>query len=169
MENLEFLLKFLNENWKGLSFLSMLILLLWRARGWVSSVDSRLTVVDSRLTTVEKGLKEILDLFLKRGSPVAEGNSPLTLTDLGKEIAKELHALEWAREQTKTLAEEILGKQSYEIEEFCFQYMRGQPVVSEEMNQRITKVAYEKGIARRDVLDVLALELRDELIAYLHK
>ena len=47
--------------------------------------------------------------------------------------------------------------------------MRGEPLVSEQMSQRVTKAAYERGIAKRDVLDVLALELRDELIARLHK
>ncbi len=37
-------------------------------------------------------------------------------------------------------------------------------MLSEEMNQKVKKIAYERGIAQRDVLDVLTLELRDELI-----
>ena len=128
--------------------------------------------VNSRLDALEKGLKDILDLFLKRGSPIAGSTSPLTLTELGTEIAEEVSAREWAQNLAGTLITEIIeviGKHSYEIEEFCFQYTRGEPLLSEEMNQKVKKIAYEKGVTKRDVLDVLALELRDELITRLHK
>ncbi len=47
--------------------------------------------------------------------------------------------------------------------------MRGNPELSENMKQKVKEIAYEKGITQRDVLDVLAIELRDEIIANLHK
>lgn len=128
--------------------------------------------VNSRLDALEKGLKDILDLFVKRGSPVAGGASPITLTKLGKEIAEEIFARKWANDLAKDLIKdivEVMGKRPYEVEEFCFQYMRETPKLSEEMKEKIKETAYEKGITQRDVLDVLALELRDEIIANLHK
>ena len=139
---------------------------------WEGSVETRLNKLEEAVKDIKKNIKEILDLFVKRGSPVAGSESPLTLTSLGKEIAKEISAREWAQNLAGTLIKEIvevIGKHSYEIEEFCFQYMREKPMLSEEMNQKVKKTAYEKGITQRDVLDVLALELRDELIARLHE
>ncbi|MCY3986732.1 MAG: hypothetical protein OXF23_06830 [Candidatus Dadabacteria bacterium] len=128
--------------------------------------------VNSRLDALEKGLKDILDLFLKRGSPVAESSSPINLTDLGKDIARKISARKWASDLAESLIKEVVevaGKHPYEIEEFSFQYMRGNPRLSEDMKQKVKETAYEKGITQRDVLDVLALELRDEIIANLHK
>ncbi len=128
--------------------------------------------VNSRLDALERGLKDILDLFLKRGSPVAEGASPLTLTKLGKDISEEISARKWANSLAESLVKEIvevIGKSPYEVEEYCFQYMRENPELSENMKQEVKKIAYEKGVAQRDVLDVLALELRDEIISNIHK
>ena len=139
---------------------------------WEGSVETRLNKLEEAVKDIKKNIKDILDVLVKRGSPVAGGKSPLTLTSLGKEIAEEVSAREWAQNLAGALIKEVvevIGKHSYEIEEFCFQYMREEPLLSEEINQKIKKAAYEKGITKRDVLDVLALELRDELIARLHK
>ena len=168
----------IKENWQVISFIVLIATVVWKARGWVSSVDSRLDTVDSGLDTVgsrlntleetvkgiKKNVEDIFDLLLKRGSPVTGGKSPTTLTSLGEEIAKEISAREWAQRLADILIAEVTGKHYYEMEEFCFQYMRGEPMLSEEMNQKVKKIAYERGITQRDVLDVLTLELRDELI-----
>jgi len=102
-------------------------------------------------------------------SPVAEGASPLTLTKLGKDISEEISARKWANSLAESLVKEIvevIGKSPYEVEEYCFQYMRENPELSENMKQEVKKIAYEKGVAQRDVL---ALELRDEIISNIHK
>ena len=63
------------------------------------------------------------------------------------------------------LQAQIEGKTPYEIQEKCFDYVRHEYRPPDEVETRIKTCAYDHGIKRGQVLDVLAVELRDKLLA----
>ena len=90
--------------------------------------------------------------------------SPIQLTALGVEVASQIEAHTWAGEQAKTLRERVVGKAAYRIQNFAFEYARDEYEPDEGFEILLEEVAYQKGISKEEVLDVLAIALRDELV-----
>ena len=71
---------------------------------------------------------------------------------------------DWANEMADVLSKFVENKEPYEIQEFCQNYLRNELKPDEELNARIGRCAYEHGVTREQVLNVLAVELRDILL-----
>ena len=56
-------------------------------------------------------------------------------------------------------------KSSYDIQELCFDYVKNEWKVPDETESLIRECAYENGTDRKQVLDVIAVELRDRLLS----
>lgn len=141
---------------------------------WVGRINQKVDDVNENLnttnTTLNSFMKEVrndIKTILGRLPPPTLGhNSPLRLTDLGREVSRELEATAWAQHLVVALQGELSGKPDYEVHEFCFDYVRDyQP--APEMDSQIKACAYEHGIDREAVLNVLAIELRDALLVKL--
>ena len=53
----------------------------------------------------------------------------------------------------------------YEVQELCFKYMNGDEFVPrDDVRTLILQCAFDKGLKREQVLDVIAIELRDRLL-----
>lgn len=52
----------------------------------------------------------------------------------------------------------------HQIHDACFEYVDGELKPSSEMEAVIRSCAYENGVKREDVLEVMAIELRDRLL-----
>ena len=89
--------------------------------------------------------------------------SPLTLTDFGEKMSASMNAATWAAELAPTLREALVGKRAFEIDAFSRTY------VYEHMkhDERVAKCMYEMGVERDNALRVLAVVLRDQLMATL--
>ena len=96
-------------------------------------------------------------------STVAE-NSPLRLTQLGDEVAEDLKAAAWARAVAQDLQAEVTGSRPDQIHEFCFSYVHDKYQPDTDLERAISIAAYEKGIDKIEVLNVLAVVLRDQLL-----
>ena len=95
--------------------------------------------------------------------------SPLHLTELGEKISGEIQARQWAEKTATEFTEKVRDKQPYEIQEICFEHVREKFKPDSDLDSKIGTAAYENGIKRDEVLNVLAIELRDVLMAYLNK
>ena len=92
---------------------------------------------------------------------------PLGLTDLGQEMSKELHAIEWAHETADKIRISEMGMKlctmaNYEIDEFCDKYVVDVHL-SKEMIKVINMVAYNYAQLKSDVTKILSIVLRDRL------
>ena len=126
------------------------------------------------MVEIRKDIKDILGRL--RPATVGTG-SPTTLTDLGLSISQVLGASAWAERHAKILASQAAGVPAYRTEEIAFNYVgdkfkpddameeADKSTPDDAMEERIKQCAYENGINRRKVLDVLAIELRDALLA----
>ena len=135
--------------------------LIFRVGKWVGSVESDRKDFREFIKEVRDDIKEILGRLPP--SSVARG-SPLQLTDLGRSISETLSAREWAEKTASAIADRAQDKQPYEIQEFCFDYIKKEFSPAAELETRIGMCAYENGIDRDEVLNVLAIELRDVLM-----
>ena len=133
--------------------------------------------MDSYKGTVEKTLKEIkdsitriedriLEIFEKIGPSTTGSISPIGLTDLGRIVSRELDASVWANKKSGEILPRLRGKTPYEIQDFCFHYVRGSDFnPPDDIVQKAQNSAFEHGIAIEQVFRVFAIELRDALLA----
>ena len=114
-----------------------------------------------RISQDVEGIKTVLGQL---PSTAISDNSPLHLTDMGESISATLQARKWAERTAAALGERVKGKRPYEIQDLSFEYVKNEFKPTEEQEVEIRTCAYEKGVKRDIVLDVLAVELRDVLL-----
>ena len=110
---------------------------------------------------IRDGIKQILSRL--PGEVVASG-SPLRLTELGETVSAQLDAKAWARQLASKFKKRTEGMQDYEDNEFAFEHVKESFEPTDEQEAKIRSCAYENGLSREKVLDVLAVELRDSLL-----
>lgn len=129
---------------------------------WIGSVNEHKSIVTRYMETTDGKLDSLLDRI--PAATVAKG-SPLRLTELGEEIAVALDALSWASQAAEQLRDRVDTSDPYETQAFSFDFIHNEFEPSDELRRKINRCAYDQGIRRSKVLDVLAIALRDELLA----
>ena len=104
------------------------------------------------------------DIFGRLPRTEVAGTSPLALTDLGRRISDCLNAKALASTIADSLRERARGRKPFEIQEMCFKYVKEEYDPPVEVVDAIGECAYEQGVKRDQVLNVLAVELRDRLL-----
>ena len=129
---------------------------------WTGKVDTDRENFKKFMNEIRGDIKQILD----RLPPVAvaKGNSPVTLTELGRKISKEIRGRDWAVNTADKIKESVQDKTAYEIQEYCKEFVKLRHTFSKEQDTLMKNSAYENGIKRDQVLNVLAIELRDRLL-----
>ena len=151
----------------GISLLSVVIGATWKAASWKTKVDSDRSDFKSRLDSFVAEIRtDIKRIFERLPAPqTVAGASPLRLTELGQRISTRLNAGAIADELVPILRERTEGKAPYEIQEMCFKYIRDEYEPPPETQALILQCAFDDGVAKDGVLDVIAIELRDRLLS----
>lgn len=127
--------------------------------------------VDNELANLKEFLQRLDEKISKLSpgpspSPLLRGTSPLSLTELGEEVADEMGAYGWAEKAAYDVWDEVEEMEDYEIHDFCYDYV-GESDVQEKWATKVRRVAYERGMTRQAIYDVLAVVLRDQIIGKL--
>ena len=129
---------------------------------WVGAVN------EHKSTTVNfmKEIRDKLDLIFDRlpASGTMSSGSPLRLNDLGRRISDTLDLTEWVQATAAQIKDQVAGKSAYDIQQFCFDYVRNKLELDAEQDAKIKSCAFENGLTLASVRDVLAIELRDVLL-----
>lgn len=128
---------------------------------WHGAVNTDRTNFKKFMDEVRDDIKKILQRL--PASPVT-AQSPLRLTDLGERISQELDAPSIIRELSTVLRGRASGKLAYEIQELSFEYIQEEYQPPEDLDRRIMQCAFDNGLKREQVLEVLGVLLRDELL-----
>ena len=94
---------------------------------------------------------------------VAQTASPLRLTDLGEAIAKKLNADEWATNNLASVEKEIRSSNPYDIQQNCFDFVKA--FSDEKVINSWKECAYDQGVDLKEIRTVMALALRDAIMA----
>lgn len=136
---------------------------------WIGRVNADIESFKGFVDEIRRDIKEIrasVNGLFKRLPPAPiTSNSPLALTELGDEISEELSGKEWAKRTAEQFLRDVRGKEPYEIQDICFDYVKSQFEPDDEQDAQIRACAYNHALKREQVLDVLAIELRDTLLA----
>ena len=137
---------------------------------WVGTAETRLKDIRGTLTEIKADIRDIrndvaslLRNLLPDRTPLTN-DSPLRVTALGEEIARQIGADNLVAEMARQVRPRVIGKSEYEVQEECFSYLRDQYRPRPDVENRILKSAYDHGLSRGQVIDVLAVMLRDELL-----
>ena len=110
------------------------------------------------------GLRKDVHGLLGVTRGVNKAGGPLTLTELGKQVVKCLESKDIFQNLEPLPSDRIHKKQPFEIHGICFEYIYNELIPSSEMDAAIRFCAYENGVKYNDVLEVIAIELRDRLL-----
>ena len=95
--------------------------------------------------------------------PLLAAGSPLQLNDLGRKVAADIRADDWAAEIAPSLAERTADEPPYKVDALCGDYV--DRFLHEDMRDRIAETAYKRGIEPEGVRAVLRVVLRNRLLA----
>lgn len=140
--------------------------LAWKIARWTNKVDEAKDGWKSAVRDFKKELRRVRKrvdaLFEAFGRQTIGAESPVRLTEFGQELSKKLKATAWAVRTADSVRGEVEGKEAWEIQDFCFTYSKEK--LSDERERDVKRVAYEAGIEDVKVRNVLAVELRDQLL-----
>ena len=143
----------------GLSFAAAV----FGAGKWVGAISSDRASFKELSKEVRADIKEIL----RRIGPAAISNArPIQLTELGQNISKAIDASKWASSQPTQIEKNATGISDYDVQVSAFNYVEACDF-DEEMESKIKDCAFSRGLNIKQVLDVLAIELRDHLLCSL--
>ena len=121
--------------------------------------------MNALLERIRSDLDEVRQIvFARFGVPLLASRSPLRLTKLGRTVSVEIDASAWVDRVAGSLEASIEGKDAYEIQTFCFEYVEDTDQYSDEEQRSIRNTAFQRGLRASDVRSVLAIELRDQLL-----
>lgn len=129
---------------------------------FMGRVDEALISINDKLHNINDKLHNV---FSRLPAAPISSNSPIGLTELGREISEELDGKQWARDSSKTLIDKCRPLTPYEIQERCFKRAKRESQLTDEMKVRVMDSAYKHGLTKDKVLDVLGIELRDHILA----
>ena len=136
----------------------------WYWRGQVNSdrdaIEKFVAEVGAKIDDIQENVHELLGV----ARAVSKPGSPRTLTELGSKVDKFLESKGIFQDIEPILSNRIHGMLPYQIHDACFEYIAGELELSPEMEAVIRSCAYENGVKREDVLEVMAIELRDRLL-----
>ena len=142
--------------------LAALVGLVFAIGRWVGEVNSDRKVFKDFMAEMRRDIKAILG---RLGSNVVGGTSPLRLTELGKRVSEAIEAPALVAELAQSLLSQAEGKRPHEIARLADDYVHDTFEPTAEQLDGFDAVAYEEGITRFEVFQVIALELRDHLLA----
>ena len=128
---------------------------------WIGSVNTHLKSFKDAVSEIRDDIKKILQWM---PSKTIDSGSPLKLTTMGDKVSKSIDTISIVKGLATDLRVKADGKLPYDIQELCFDFIRDEYKPSDEVERDIKKCAYDNGIDRAEVLDVLAVELRDEIL-----
>ncbi len=157
-------------DWVGTPLIVIVILaigaLFFKFARWTSSVDSDRANLKEFMKEVRGDIKKIL----QRLPPASiSTDSPLRLTDFGKQLAEEADANKIVDRlyESREIEKEVQGKSKYEIQEFCFEYMANKVELLDNEAKIIQRCAFNNGISHKDISRVLGIVLRDKIFSIL--
>ena len=151
----------------------VIVTALLKLGAWKGRVDGIIDEVKGLRNDIRDQIRKELQWWFANAvsKRTIEAQSPTRLNDLGKDIARDLNAEDWAKALAGTLQTDAAAREvdeAYEADILAFDVIYGELTDrDQDMSARVSKCAYRRGLSRDDVLAVLQVVLRDALITRL--
>lgn len=138
----------------------------WRKSlgGWRQDVNDGLKEVRNEIRALGSRIDNVL--LGRQGGPTSN-RSPIALNELGVRISEQVGAKDWVQIVVSTIHVPDEIRTAYSIQQFCLDYVRGAKnyMSSPGMSDKMQISAYNHGLSLTDIENVVAIELRDVLLA----
>ena len=113
-----------------------------------------------------KEIRDKIDKIFERlpAPPPIATSSPLQLTDFGEKISACADGKNAADAIANEIVQQAEGMNPYQIQEFSKEYMKNTFEPTPDQFTKFGNCAYEHGVKYDQVLEVIAIELRDRLL-----
>ena len=161
-------------SWSLVTAILAIIGVVWSIAYWVSKVNSDRSSFKEFMNKVsgqlEKISADILSLKVQLKGKTIESKSPYNLSKLGVEVSDEISGKKIAEKLSVKFIDKAKKLDTkYEIQDLCFRFAHGEYEPENQDLRIMQECAYNKGITIKEVKDVIAIELRDILIARTQK
>lgn len=119
------------------------------------------------ITKLADEIRADIKKILLRLTPTIDSKSPMSLSELGEKVSREIDAPGWVRDLAPRFLDEVKGKSRYFIQELCMDFFVSKYKPSDDQKYLLEDCAFKYGIDVDSVLRVLGLELRDRLLKLL--
>lgn len=142
---------------------------IWDVSAWKTGVDTTLEYLKEAVQRLEKHIETILQRLPRPVNPTTiGGQSPLQLTELGKEIAASIEAERIAERHLSSLAETYRSMNQYEIQEACFDYAATQIMPDLKAHdsaqaKALELYAFNNGKPLDELLQIIGIVLRNKV------
>ena len=134
---------------------------LWYVANWHGKVNSDRKAFNEFMSYMRDKIDQIFD---RLPTEATTSLSPVQLTDLGKQVSKDADAKLWVAEHALDARKQTEGMSPYDVQQFCFSYVSMERF--DEVQERKAKdAAFKNGLTISEVLRVVAIELRNELLS----
>ena len=126
---------------------------------WVANVERDRKDFRKALEAIQADLKRIFD---KIPEPLATGQSPIQLTEHGKDVATRANVYEVAKRLAPGLLDQVKDMEDFQVQEFVVYYINSELPDHEE--KALAQGAFQVGIGPKDMELLLTIILRNELL-----
>lgn len=147
----------------------------------ITRINSEHGIIGSSIIKVEVVIDEIrrdvsylkgsIDIIKAGKDSVLQSQSPISLTDIGKNISTELGAQDivisnWDKIYA-VLEEEICDKNAYDIQQYCIETAAVEPekFLSQEDLAKVKRFAFEKGNSYQYYSGIFGILIRDKYLS----
>lgn len=91
----------------------------------MDGVNENLKTANTTLNSFMDEIREDIKRIFRRLPPIpVASNSPLRLTNMGRDIAKTPEAGTWAQRTAAVVRDQVAELPDYDVQEFCSEYVR---------------------------------------------
>ncbi len=135
-------------------------------------VEEKIEKINDKFEKMNDKLEKIFH-FLPN-EPLEKRTSPISLTDYGKKLSREISASEISDMELTNVAGQVKDLNAYQIQEYCFEFAKNELLkkLKEkhlDFYDKIHEVAFHEGIEVEKLTRVIALELRDKILSTLNR
>ena len=165
----------LNQHWV---LLVLAVVFLWKISTWKANIENRLSNTEKSLDVLSKNLdalsKKVDDLYSiiisKFGRSVEQADSPVTVTDYGKDLSGRINAEAVVDVYADNLYEETKGMNAYQVQEHCFIFCKEKLLNDLEKKDKakfdnLSAVAFDEGIEIEKLMRIVGILLRDRVLS----
>ena len=167
----------LNQSWFWVVVVAG-IWFLWKVPTWKAGIEHRLTNVEKSVDKLENSVdklsgkvNEIYGIIINKfGRDVDQADSPVILSDYGKDLYNRIDAEKIVDRYAERLLQETKGMNAYQIQEHCFLFSKDNLLEDLEKNDKesfetVSDVAYMEGIDLEKIMRVVGIPLRDRVLS----
>jgi len=130
----------------------------------VSNLNGAVQSIRGDIRNIQEKIVEIFGRLPPLNT--TEADSPIRLTEKGREISEHLGAKDWAKESVDQLLSQTKDKEEFEIFDICSNHVDETFKGDDNFNRKVRSASYDYGYAsdNEQILIIFKVELRDEIL-----